>query len=103
MSPNRIVIGFFIAGCSLLAAGLAAFWYFGFPAKWIPIVPFVFVALGGGLLLEMQRRKALRPYWERACMGIRWTRRFPDVPKTEIREFLNLFVVAFALRTQRRC
>ncbi len=36
-------------------------------------------------------------------MGIRWRRRFPNVPKTHIREFLNTFVDAFAFSQRRRC
>ena len=36
-------------------------------------------------------------------MGIRWRRRFPDSPKTEIREFLSAFVDAFGFRQSRRC
>ena len=53
--------------------------------------------------MSIQTRADLRPYWERACMGIRWRRRFPEAPKTEIREFLDLFVDAFAFRRKRRC
>ena len=47
-------------------------------------------------------RRALRPYWDRACMGIRWRRRFPDAPKTELREFLTIFVDAFCFDHKRR-
>jgi hypothetical protein len=46
-------------------------------------------------LASIRRRRALRRYSNRGCMGIRWRRRFPDSPKTEIREFLTLFVEAF--------
>jgi hypothetical protein len=102
MSVLRIFIGLLIAGL-FLAGELIAFWYFGLPAKSVPILLLAFVALGGGLIVEIQVRKALRPYWQRACTGIRWRRRFPDVPKTEIREFLILFVDAFAFRRNRRC
>ena len=48
------------------------------------------------------RRRALRQYWDRACMGIRWRRRFPDVPKSELREFLTIFVDAFCFDHKRR-
>ena len=102
MSPSRIIIGLLVA--SLFFAGeLVAFWYFGLPETWIPIVLMVFVAGMGGLLMSIQTRTAMRPYWERACMGIRWRRRFPDAPKSEIREFLDLFVDAFGFRRKRRC
>lgn len=102
MSPIRIAVGLLIAGLFLVGE-LAAFWYFGLPEMWIPILLFVFVTLGGGVYSEIQTRKALRRYWERVCMGIRWRRRFPDAPKTEIREFLDLFVNAFAFCRKRRC
>jgi len=36
-------------------------------------------------------------------MGIRWRRRFPDSPKTEIREFLSALVDVFGFRQSRRC
>jgi len=36
-------------------------------------------------------------------MGIRWRRRFPESPKTEIREFLSTLVDAFGFRQSRRC
>src|SRR5215472_14991934 len=36
-------------------------------------------------------------------MGIRWRCRFPDAPKSEIKEFLDLFVDAFAFRRKRGC
>jgi len=35
-------------------------------------------------------------------MGIRWRRRFPNSPKVQIREFLTIFVEAFAIRHRRR-
>jgi len=35
-------------------------------------------------------------------MGIRWRRRFPDAPKTELREFLTVFVDAFCFDHRRR-
>jgi propanediol dehydratase small subunit len=35
-------------------------------------------------------------------MGIRWRRRFPTSPKTEIRRFLDLFLDAFGFPARRR-
>lgn len=35
-------------------------------------------------------------YRARGCQGSGWRSAFPDVPKSEIREFLSLFVSAFA-------
>ena len=48
------------------------------------------------------RRRALRRYWDRACMGIRWRGQFPDSSKSEIREFLTMFVDAFGFSHKRR-
>lgn len=105
MSGIRIGIGLLI-GAVFLTGELIAFWYFGLPAKAVPIVLLVLVILVGGasgLLTEIQVRKVLRSYWERACTGIRWRRRFPGSAKSEIREFLVLFIDAFAFRRKRRC
>src|ERR1043166_4641370 len=101
MSPVRIFVGLLIAGL-ILAAEFAAYWHFGFSAKWIPIVLFAVIAVVGCVMMEVQTWKALRPYWERFCTGFRWRRRFPESPKTEIREFLDLFVEAFGFRQRRR-
>ena len=102
MSPIRILIALLVAAI-FLAGELAAFWYFNLPATWIPIALFLFVALGGGFIIDYQRRERLRQYWQRACTGFRWHRRFPSAPKSEIREFLDLFVDAFAFSRTRRC
>jgi hypothetical protein len=53
-------------------------------------------------LVQRQRRRALQRFWDRHCMGIRWRRRFPDAPQTELREFLTILVDAFGLDHQRR-
>ncbi|OHE75421.1 MAG: hypothetical protein A2107_08575 [Verrucomicrobia bacterium GWF2_62_7] len=47
-----------------------------------------------------QRR--LSKYWQRACTGRLWRRRFPRAPKAEIREFLDVFLAAFAFEDRRR-
>jgi propanediol dehydratase small subunit len=60
------------------------------------------IALIISLPAWIRRRRALRLYWDRTCMGIRWRRRFPNSPKTEIREFLTLFVEAFCFNHRRR-
>ena len=41
------------------------------------------------------------PYRERLCQGAAWRRAFPGVPKDEVREFLEVFVTAFAFRSSR--
>lgn len=38
------------------------------------------------------------PFRIRACQGPNWRRAFPETPKHEIREFLSLFVSAFAFK-----
>ena len=102
MSPIRIFIGLLIAAI-FFAGELVAFWHFNFSTTWIPVALFLFVALGGGLIIDLQRRKRLRRYWQRACTGFRWHRRFPEAPKSGIREFLDLFVDAFVFYRKRRC
>ena len=52
--------------------------------------------------VQLGRRGNLRRFWDRHCMGIRWRRRFPDAPKTELREFLTIFVDAFCFDHKRR-
>ncbi len=44
----------------------------------------------------------LKLYLERACNGPTWRDRFPDVPKTEIRAFLELFVDSFGITSKHR-
>jgi propanediol dehydratase small subunit len=60
-------------------------------------VSFIFITV-----FFRSRGHALQKYWDRPCMGIRWRRRFPNSPKEEIREFLNIFVDAFAYDRKRR-
>ena len=48
------------------------------------------------------RHRTIQRYWDRHCMGIRWRRRFPNAPKTDIREFLTIFVDAFCYDHKRR-
>ncbi len=102
MSLLRILVGLLIAGL-ILAAELAAYWHFRFDAKWVPVVLIVLLSAGVGVLMEIQTRQALRPYWERVCAGIRWRRRFPESPKAEIRAFLDLFISEFGFGRRRRC
>jgi hypothetical protein len=55
------------------------------------------------LPFELKRRRLLQErYWDRVCTGKDWKRRFPTASKTEIREFLVLFVDAFAFPRKRR-
>ena len=46
--------------------------------------------------------RLMRRYWQRACTGRNWRRRFPDASKSEIREFLDVFLEAFGFADRRR-
>ena len=58
----------------------------------------ILALVGAGLLIERLR---FRSYWRRACSGPAWKSRYPDASKTEIREFLQVFVRAFGFRQSR--
>jgi propanediol dehydratase small subunit len=55
------------------------------------------VGVGAGIAVERARRRRLAPFLTRTCAGREWRRRFPVAGKDDIRDFLNLFVDAFAL------
>ena len=59
------------------------------------------VGLAVGIVAEFARRRGLQAYWQRACTGRQWMRRFPNASKTQIRAFLDLFVRAFAFARER--
>jgi propanediol dehydratase small subunit len=40
-------------------------------------------------------------YWTRSCMGRAWKRTFPQASKDEIRQFIHVFVDAFAFPRAR--
>jgi propanediol dehydratase small subunit len=42
------------------------------------------------------------PYRARPCQGAAWRKAFPGVPKEEVRDFLEVFVKAFAFRSSSR-
>jgi len=67
--------------------------------SWIPWIALAIVVF---LLLEIPRYRAIRPYYERGCAGIRWRRRFPEASSQEIRDFLQLFGGAFGFRFKHR-
>lgn len=54
------------------------------------------------LSVERESRRRLREYWMRRCTGQQWRRRFPEVPKEEIREFLDAFLDGFAFKNRQR-
>ena len=55
-----------------------------------------------GLPASLKSRRALRAYWDRTCAGRDWRHAFPETDKQDIRQFLQLFVDAFAFRDSRR-
>ena len=65
----------------------------------------VFVSLPFLIALRtwILRRRALQKFWDRACTGVLWRRRFPDSNKTEIRAFLGVLIDAFGFHASRRC
>ena len=66
------------------------------------VVAIVIIVMIKALPIEKERKRRLRVYWDRACTGIAWRRRFPDVPKEDIRKFLDAFVDGFAFKTSQR-
>lgn len=42
------------------------------------------------------------PYNKRSCQGSAWRRTFPEVPKHDVRDFLDVFVGAFAFSPSSR-
>jgi len=101
MSPIRITIGVLI-GTVLLAAEAGLVWHFDVPAKWAFWLFLVPVAIIAGAAREIQLRKALQTYWDRACTGARWRRRFPEARTSDIPEFLTIFIDAFIFHRSRR-
>jgi propanediol dehydratase small subunit len=52
-----------------------------------------------GQIVESRR---MRLFWNRKCAGGQWKKRFPAAPKSEIRDFLRMFVEAFGFRDSRK-
>ena len=70
--------------------------------KLLIIVIIIFISIAISIPLEIKRRRRLNRYWLRQCTGKDWKRRFPEVPKQEIREFLEAFVDGFAFSSKKR-
>ena len=45
--------------------------------------------------------RTIQEYWRRACMGRAWKKMFPQASKAELRQFLYMFVDAFAFPRRR--
>ena len=101
MSPIRIILGTAL-GSGALLLGLAATWHWSLPIWITPVLLLGSAIIFATIKSEARRRAMLRPYWSRNCMGIRWRRRFPTAPKTEIRRFLDFFLDAFGFPACRR-
>jgi hypothetical protein len=68
----------------------------------LQIIAIVFFAAVILVLADMNTRRVMRRYVERGCAGFRWRRRFPDASKSEIREFLDIFIEAFGFKQSWR-
>lgn len=60
----------------------------------VQVAVIAFFAVVIFVLLSVRERQKLRRFFERGCAGFRWRRRFPQASKSEIREFLDIFVEA---------
>lgn len=69
--------------------------------SFIPLLILVAIGLGWTLVLEVWRHRALRRFWNRPHMLIRWRRRFPGASEGELQEFLTIFVDAFCFDPKR--
>src|SRR5947207_949478 len=65
-------------------------------------MPYILIAAAVFAFGAIVERVRLRKFRSRACTGRMWKQRFPQASKTEIREFLDLFVDSFAFSPSRR-
>jgi hypothetical protein len=63
---------------------------------------FILLALVAVFYERRQLFKRMRRFYDRRCTGRAWLKQFPSAQKAEIREFLEVFVVAFALDAKKR-
>lgn len=52
--------------------------------------------------VQRESKRRLQRYWDRFCTGADWRDRFPNVPKGEIRKFLQVFVDGFVFKDKQR-
>jgi propanediol dehydratase small subunit len=53
------------------------------------------------IIVSILYPRTIQQYWRRSCMGRAWKRAFPRASKDEIRQFLYMFVDAFAFPHRR--
>ena len=68
----------------------------------LQIIAIAFFAAVFLFVASLQTRRVMHRYLERACTGSKWRRRFPDASKSEIREFLDIFIEAFGFKQSWR-
>ncbi len=68
----------------------------------IVLIGVMLFAVIATLSYSLKSRRLLQKYWLRPCTGKVWKRRFPEVPKQEIRDFLEAFVDGFGLSSKKR-
>jgi len=66
------------------------------------IVAIVLFATAICVLASINTRQHMRRFLERGCAGYHWRRRFPEASKSEIREFLDIFLDAFGFKQRWR-
>ncbi len=64
------------------------------------IIILLFLAIA--IPFEIKRRRRLNKYWSRSCTGRDWKKRFPNVPKKDIRDFLEAFIDGLAFSSKKR-
>jgi hypothetical protein len=65
------------------------------------LVILVAVVALAAIPVERESRRRLRQYLMRKCMGREWHRQFPEIPKADIRRFLNAFMDGFAFKSEK--
>ncbi len=62
----------------------------------------VLAVMAAAIPNERESKRRLQRYWDRVCTGVKWRRRFPNIPKEEIRRFLEAFIDGFAFKSNQR-
>lgn len=68
----------------------------------LQIIAIVFFAAVIFVHADTNTRRLMRCFIDRGCAGFRWRRRFPEASKSEIREFLDIFIEAFGFKQSWR-